>query len=125
MLGLAEKGTKPTVGDYIVTRTWGEKAAVECKKYGTGNVVITTKASKFTKIPAESEYKLSDDSCFVHYTANETVNGVEWKMTPDAKEGCLLVITAATSARSRSTGQSMQLSMRVLRKTLDQQATPW
>ena len=35
--------------DYIVTRTWAEKAAVESKKYSTGNVVITTKASKFTK----------------------------------------------------------------------------
>ena len=41
LLGLAEKGAKPTVGDCIVTRTWGEKAAVECKKYGTGDVAIS------------------------------------------------------------------------------------
>ena len=46
-----------------------EDGCADRQKYGTGNVDITTKPTKVTKIPAESEYKFSDDSFFMHYTA--------------------------------------------------------
>jgi phosphoserine aminotransferase len=75
-------GTKGKA-DYLVTGQWGEKAAKECNKYGTGQLACDTKASKFTTIPGKSEWKLDPEAAYVHYCANETVNGVEFSYTPE------------------------------------------
>merc|ERR1711988_1251676 len=69
--------------DYLVTGQWGEKAAKECNKYGTGQIACNTKSTKFTTIPAKSEWKLDPEAAYVHYCMNETVNGVEFSYTPD------------------------------------------
>merc|ERR1712118_480794 len=55
---------------------------------------------KYTTIPPESEWKLNPDALFVHYTINETVNGVEFKTVPDVK-GKLLVGDASSNFMSR------------------------
>jgi phosphoserine aminotransferase len=75
-------GTK-TKADYLVTGQWGEKAAKECNKYGTGQIACNTKATKFTSIPKKEEWKLDPEAAYVHYCMNETVNGVEFNYTPD------------------------------------------
>jgi len=80
MLGAAGKA------DYLVTGQWGEKAVKECGKYGTGQEACNTKATKFTTIPTKDAWTLDPEASFVHYCANETVNGVEWKYTPDVGE---------------------------------------
>eukprot|EP00928_Gymnodinium_smaydae_P002999 TRINITY_DN1108_c0_g1_i10.p1 TRINITY_DN1108_c0_g1~~TRINITY_DN1108_c0_g1_i10.p1 ORF type:complete len:381 (+),score=111.37 TRINITY_DN1108_c0_g1_i10:38-1144(+) len=69
--------------DYLVTGQWGEKALKECNKYGKGQTACNTKATKFTSIPVASEWKLDPEAAYVHYCANETVNGVEFTSTPD------------------------------------------
>merc|ERR1719240_2350781 len=94
---LGERGAS---ADYLVTGTWGDKAAIECNKYGTGNVACNTKASKYTTIPGPAEWKLSADAKYVHYTLNETVNGVEWKSVPDVG-GKLLVGDASSNFMSK------------------------
>merc|ERR1711862_740065 len=53
-----------------------------------------------TTIPPQSEWKLSPEALFVHYTLNETVNGVEFKTVPDAK-GKLLVGDASSNFMSK------------------------
>jgi len=68
--------------DYLVTGQWGEKAVAECQKWGKPSTVADGKLSKYTLIPDPSEWKCSPDAAFFHYTANETVNGVEFKETP-------------------------------------------
>jgi phosphoserine aminotransferase len=75
-------GSNPKA-DYLVTGQWSEKAHLECKKYGTPSAVCNTKPSKFTVIPDKSEWKLDPEAAYAHYCANETVNGVEFKATPD------------------------------------------
>ncbi|CAK9043624.1 unnamed protein product [Durusdinium trenchii] len=72
-----------TKADYLVTGQWGEKAHKECNKYGTGQLACNTKGTKFTTIPQKSEWKLDPEAAYVHYCANETVNGVEFSYTPD------------------------------------------
>jgi len=69
--------------DYIITGQWGEKAHKECAKYGTPQEVCNTKKTKFTSIPAVQEWKLDSEAAYVHYCANETVNGVEFSKTPE------------------------------------------
>jgi len=87
---LGERGAE---ADYLVTGTWGTKAAEECNKYGKANVIFTTKSTKFTTIPPDSEWKdkLTPGAKYVHYCLNETVNGVEWDHVPDVPEGTILV----------------------------------
>eukprot|EP00927_Polykrikos_kofoidii_P033204 TRINITY_DN280_c0_g1_i2.p1 TRINITY_DN280_c0_g1~~TRINITY_DN280_c0_g1_i2.p1 ORF type:complete len:387 (-),score=61.52 TRINITY_DN280_c0_g1_i2:192-1298(-) len=70
-------------GDYLITGQWGEKACKEADKYGKGQVACNTKPTKFTSIPAKADWKLDPEAAFVHYCANETVNGVEFDFTPD------------------------------------------
>lgn len=75
-------GTKGKA-DYLVTGQWGDKAQKECNKYGTGNVVASTKATKHTHIPKPEEWKLDPEAAYFHYCMNETVNGVEFQYTPE------------------------------------------
>jgi len=87
-LNLMGKGR--TIGDYAVTGQWGEKAYKECAKYGSANLVCNTKTplveggKGFTRIPDVGEWKLGEGNkvAFLHYTANETVNGVEFPSAP-------------------------------------------
>lgn len=79
---LAEPGAK---ADYLVTGQWGEKAVAECKKWGAPSTVADGKPTKYTQIPPTSEWKLSEDAKYFHYTSNETVNGVEFQTVPDVK----------------------------------------
>jgi len=72
-----------TKADYLVTGQWGEKAYKECMKYGTPALACNTKGTKFTTIPGKQDWKLDAEAAYVHYCANETVNGVEWQSTPD------------------------------------------
>lgn len=87
--------------DYAVTGQWGEKALAECAKWGTANAAVNTKASKFTKIPPQSEWKMSEDATFLHYTANETVNGVEFKEPPAVSGKTLLVADCSSNFCSK------------------------
>lgn len=69
--------------DYVVTGQWGDKAQAECNKYGTGQVVCSTKASKYTNVPTQDQWKMDPEAAYIHYCDNETVNGVEFGFTPD------------------------------------------
>ncbi len=67
--------------DYVVTGAWGQKAAKECAKYGKAH--IAAKPEKFTSIPAVASWKLDPDAAYLHYTPNETIEGVEFHFIPD------------------------------------------
>lgn len=69
--------------DYLVTGNWGKKAVKEGKKYGDIQVAASSEESGFTEIPARGDWQLRDDAAFVHYTPNETIQGVEFGDVPD------------------------------------------
>jgi phosphoserine aminotransferase len=69
--------------DYIVTGSWGKKAVKEAQKVGTVQIASTTESDGFTRIPAQSELKLDPSAAYVHFTSNETIQGVEWKREPE------------------------------------------
>ena len=68
--------------DYIVTGSWGKKAVKEAQKLGTVNVAGSTEADNFTRVPSDSELKLDPEAAYVHFTSNETIQGVEWPREP-------------------------------------------
>src|SRR5215475_2294325 len=69
--------------DYILTGTWGKKAIDEAKREGEARVSWDGKATNYDRLPAASELKLNPDAAFVHYTDNETIQGVEFQAPPE------------------------------------------
>jgi phosphoserine aminotransferase len=69
--------------DYIVTGSWGAKAVKELAQYGKGNIAAKPADGKFTHIPERSSWKLDPAAAYVHYTPNETIEGVEFSWIPD------------------------------------------
>ena len=72
--------------DYIDTGSWADKAVKEAKKVGNVNVVASTKADGYTRIPRQDELELTPSAAYVHITTNNTIEGTEWKAPPDVGE---------------------------------------
>jgi phosphoserine aminotransferase len=69
--------------DYLITGSWGKKALKEAKREGSVNVAATTADGGFTRVPGQDELKLDPKAAYVHFTTNETIEGVEWKQEPE------------------------------------------
>jgi phosphoserine aminotransferase len=67
--------------DYVHTGEWAKKAIKEAKRFGTVNVIASSEDKKFSYAP--SGWAPSADAAYVHYTANETIGGVEFHWTPE------------------------------------------
>ncbi len=67
--------------DYVHTGEWAKKAIKEAQAVGKVNVIASSEDRKFTYAP--SGWTPTKDAAYVHYTANETIGGVEFYWTPD------------------------------------------
>jgi phosphoserine aminotransferase len=74
--------TEGRTADYIVTGSWGEKAAKEAKRVGTVNVTGSTQADNFNRIPRPDECHFTPGAAYVHMTSNNTIEGTQWKTLP-------------------------------------------
>ena len=68
--------------DYVVTGSWGKKAAGEAAKFCNVNIAADASDRKFTYIPDEADWRRSDNAAYLHYTPNETIAGVEFHFVP-------------------------------------------
>ncbi|MCU7796016.1 MAG: 3-phosphoserine/phosphohydroxythreonine transaminase [Candidatus Thiodiazotropha sp. (ex Myrtea spinifera)] len=82
--------------DYVNTGSWSKKAIAEAKRYADVNIAATTEAGKFTSTPAQSELNLSGDAAYVHYTPNETIQGVEFPYVPETGDVPLIADFSST-----------------------------
>ncbi|MBX3176099.1 MAG: 3-phosphoserine/phosphohydroxythreonine transaminase [Candidatus Hydrogenedentes bacterium] len=69
--------------DYIKCGSWAEKAIFEAKKHGAPNVVWDGKPDNYKRMPATSELNLDPNAAYVHSTANETIQGIEFFAEPE------------------------------------------
>lgn len=69
--------------DYVNTGSWSKKAISEAKRFAEVNIAASTEEGKFTSTPAQPELNLSGDAAYVHYTPNETIQGVEFPYVPE------------------------------------------
>lgn len=81
--------------DYVVTGVWGTKAVAEAKRFGNVTTIFTTKDEGFRSVPQNEVLDFSKDAAYVHYTSNETIEGVEFHYDLDA--GGIPVICDASS----------------------------
>jgi phosphoserine aminotransferase len=65
--------------DYINTGSWSKKAIAEARRYCEVNVAAETSMCT----PAQGDLQLNPDAAYVHYTPNETIQGVEFPYIPD------------------------------------------
>jgi len=70
------------VADYTDSGTWANKAIKEAKLIGKVNVVANCGKEIPTRVPSESELKLTPGAAYVHITSNETISGAQWKTFP-------------------------------------------
>lgn len=96
--------------EYLVTGSWSLKASQEAanllEPLGGRSVNVAAdarkaNAGKFGKIPVEAEWKLTgerEDSAFVYYCDNETVDGVEFPEFPKSLEGEDRIVVADMSS---------------------------
>jgi phosphoserine aminotransferase len=76
-------GAKKTA-DYVDTGVWSKKAIAEANRYGTANIAARTRhENELTYIPAQTEWTLNKDAAYVHYTPNETIDGLEFHWIPE------------------------------------------
>lgn len=68
--------------DYAVTGNFSAKAAREAEKYGRVNIAADTAPFGHDRIPVQSELRLSENSEYFYYCANNTIYGTEWHYTP-------------------------------------------
>jgi phosphoserine aminotransferase len=81
--------------DYVITGLWGAKAIVEARRRGNAVTVYSTEDTGFRSVPERSDLDFHPDAAYVHYTSNETVEGVEFKYDLDA--GGIPVVCDASS----------------------------
>jgi phosphoserine aminotransferase len=68
--------------DIVNTGSWSKKALGEAKKYCKVAVVSDAAASKYTTVPPQNSWRLTPGAAYLHYTANETIGGVEFPFVP-------------------------------------------
>ncbi|VAW65442.1 Phosphoserine aminotransferase [hydrothermal vent metagenome] len=71
--------------DYVLTGQWSKKAITEAQRYGDINVVASSQDTKFTTVPAQSEWNTDKAAAYLHYTPNETIVGVEFPFVPQTE----------------------------------------
>jgi phosphoserine aminotransferase len=81
--------------DYIVTGSWGKKAVKEARRQGAVNIAASTEDGNFSRIPGPDELKLDQHAAYVHFTSNETIQGVEWKQEPEVGDVPLVADTSS------------------------------
>jgi phosphoserine aminotransferase len=81
--------------DYIDSGSWAEKAVKEAKKVGAVNVAASTKSENYSRLPLQSELKLTPGAAYVHMTANNTIEGTEYRKLPDVGDVPLVSDTSS------------------------------
>ncbi len=85
---------------YLNTGAWSEKAIQDAKVQCEVVVSASAEDKNFTYIPAQASWQLDADAAYLHYTANETIHGVEFQDIPDAN-GLTLVSDMSSNILSR------------------------
>ncbi|WP_434114152.1 3-phosphoserine/phosphohydroxythreonine transaminase [Methylocaldum sp. GT1TLB] len=85
---------------YVNTGLWSEKAVSEAERYCSVAIAASSKESGFTTVPPRSDWRIDPDAAYLHYTANETIGGVEFQDVPDSA-GLPLVCDMSSNILSR------------------------
>ena len=98
--------TDPTqTADYIVTGNWGKISSSEVPFFGKLNLAWNGADSQFSILPQQSEIRFTDDAAYIHYTSNETIQGLQFSQPPTHGD-VPLVVDASSDFLCRPTDVS-------------------
>lgn len=96
-MNLARAGTV----DYVDTGHWARKAAAAARRYARVNIAAAVDFRAERKsIPREREWRVSDAPAYLHYTANETIDGLEFHWVPEIAQQIPLVADCSANILS-------------------------
>ncbi len=81
--------------DYIDTGSWATKAIAEANKVGGVRTVWSGKDANYVRVPGATDLDLDPDAAYLHFTSNETIQGIEFFEEPAA--GAVPLICDASS----------------------------
>lgn len=84
--------------DYVNTGQWSRKAMAEAKRFGEVTEVAKS-AGTPVSVPEQASWQCRNDAAYLHYTPNETIDGVEFPWVPDC--GVPLVADMSSTILSR------------------------
>ncbi len=70
--------------DYIMTGSWASKASGEAKKHGTVRPIWSGKEENYVRMPKKGDYAVDPNAAYLHFTSNETIQGIEFFDEPEA-----------------------------------------
>ncbi len=69
--------------DYVLTGTWGKKAAEAARTQGDVRVAYDAKETNYDRAPEPGQLDLDPNAAYVHITSNETIQGVQFPQEPE------------------------------------------
>jgi len=73
--------------DYVVTGTWGKKALEAANLVSKGNKIYDAKETNYNVAPAFIDLKQTEGAAYIHFTSNETIQGVDFMADPSGLKG--------------------------------------
>ncbi len=86
----------PGKADYVLTGSWSKKAIAEGKRFGAVSIAASSEETGFTRIPPQQAWQLDPEAAYVHYTPNETIQGMEFHWIPETGEVPLVADMSST-----------------------------
>ncbi|MBL8066099.1 MAG: 3-phosphoserine/phosphohydroxythreonine transaminase [Chthonomonadaceae bacterium] len=99
MLAMNFIGSKVGGGDYLVTGTWGQKAVEAARIEGKANLVWDGKPDKYVSAPDIASVAVTDNAAFVHFTMNETIQGVDYLNDPSGNVDYICDMSSCIASR--------------------------
>ncbi len=81
--------------DYLITGSWSKKAQKTAAAMRGVNVVADAANLSYADVPAQGSWDCDPQAAYFHYTANETIGGVEIHEPPDV--GAVPLVTDMSS----------------------------
>lgn len=75
---------------YIVSGIWSKLALKEAQHLKKAYCVASTEEQNYQTIPEQHELKIQENSAYLYYTPNETINGTRFPYVPKVKETPLI-----------------------------------
>lgn len=85
--------------DYIVNGTWGNAAVSDARKLGAVRIAGSSESTGFDRVPERVEPDPA--AVYLHFTSNETIHGVQFRVEPEPPAGVTLVCDMSSDFLSR------------------------
>jgi phosphoserine aminotransferase len=75
----------PKQAGYLISGVWSAQAYEEAARLSSAYCIASAEAAHFNQLPVFNEQCLRDETAYVYYTPNETINGIQFPSVPEVK----------------------------------------